>query len=189
MRPLVAHALWLVRRVPIVGHAFQCSPREHWRTLGEVVTGLFWSMLPIWIGTFTAFVKGTVFDWQHVHKAFSGTVVGGELFIYAAALLGPIFWIIHHNPPGAGEFPSSAAHAFLVYVITVFAALSFEMQRSGQISEPLVLHSLAVWSFWAAIVLIYLATLYHNHRLPGRLPDLIRHEQNQFLADYRGHRP
>ena len=104
----------VLRLTPIVGHGLDCSPREHWQTLKELVTGLFWVMLPIWVGTFVEFVKAAVFDWSHLHSAFDGTLVGGEPFIYAAALLGPIFWIIHHNPPGAGEFPSREAHAFLI---------------------------------------------------------------------------
>lgn len=146
-------------------------------------------MLPIWVGTFATFVKGSTFDLQNLRQAFSGTVVGGELFIYAAALLGPIFWIIHHNPPGAGAFPSSLAHAFLTQVITVFAAVSFEMQRSGQINNPFVIHRLAVWSFGAVIVLLYLATLYNNHRLPGQLPEALVQDRDQFADQYKRHRP
>jgi len=146
-------------------------------------------MLPIWVGTFVSFAKAGVFDWQHLHNAFSANVIGGELFIYAAAFLAPIYWIILHDPPGAGEFPSSLAHGVLTAIVMVFAALSFELQRSGQITDPTVIHKLAIWFFWVALLLIYLATLYHNHRLPGRLPEVIRQDQNQFLTEYRGHRP
>jgi hypothetical protein len=179
----------ILRHTPIVGRTLDCNPEEHWQTLRELIAGLFWSMLPIWVGTFATFVKGNAFDWAHFHAAFNGTVEGGELFIYAAAFLAPVFWFLHHHPPGAGEFPSSLAHAILTAIITVFAALSFEMQRSGQISDPRVIHRLAVWFFWAALLLIYLATLYHNHRLPGRLPDALRKGQDQFVEHYREHRP
>jgi hypothetical protein len=155
----------------------------------EILAGLFLSMLPIWVQTFVTFVKGTVFGWQELRSAFGGSVAGGELFIYAAAFLAPIFWIVHSNPPGAREFPSSLAHTVLTAIIAVFAALSFELQRSGQIQNPSIIHTLAVWSFWAAVILIYLATLYHNHRLPGRLPEAIRSDQDQFTDLYRKHRP
>ncbi len=146
-------------------------------------------MLPVWVGTFVIFVKGTDFDWQALRAAFGFTVAGGELFIYAAAFLAPIFWIIHYNPPGAGQFPSSLAHAILTAIITVFAALIFGLQRSGQYVNPVIVHRLAIWFFWAAVFLIYLATLYHNHRLPGRLPEAIKSDEKRFADRYREHRP
>lgn len=188
MRPWVAHAIRLIRRIPLFGRAVDSSLSEHSQTAQEILAGLFLSMLPIWVQTFVAFVKGTVFGWQELRSAFGGSVAGGELFIYAAAFLAPIFWIVHSNPPGAREFPSSLAHTVLTAIIAVFAALSFELQRSGQIQNPSIIHTLAVWCFWAAVILIYLATLYHNHRLPSRLPEEIRGQSTQFLENYEEHR-
>jgi hypothetical protein len=145
-------------------------------------------MLPIWVGAFLAFLKSPEFTWSALHSAFSGTLEGGDLFIYAAALLAPIFWIVHYNPPGGGQFPSSLSHTIFTVIVTVFAALSFGVQRSGKDFNPVILHDLSVLFFWAAVSLIYLATLYHNHRLPGRLPEEIRSQENQFLSGYRERR-
>lgn len=180
----------LFSRTPLVGPSFECSPSEHWRALTELLAGLFWSMLPIWVGTFVALLKlkGEAFDLQRIHSAFTGTVAGGELFIYAAAFLAPIFWIVHYNPPGGGQFPSSLAHSILTLIITVFAALSFGLQRSGQDLNPTVLHALSVWFFWVAVALIYLATLYDNHRLPTMLPEEIKSQEDKFLNSYRERR-
>jgi hypothetical protein len=169
----------------------RCTAGEHWQTLRELVAGLFWSMMPIWVGTFVAFAKGPSFDWQGFHVAFGGTVVGGELFIYAAAFLAPIFWIVHNDPPGAQQFPTPLAHTTLTAIITVFAAIAFALQKAGNTEpnvNPRIIHSLSILFFWVAVLLIYSATLYNNHRLPSRLPQEIRSQEAQFVDEYKQHR-
>jgi hypothetical protein len=178
-----------VQHIPIIGPALRCNPKEHWRTSVEIFPGLFWSMLPIWVGTFTTFAKSPTFDWQAFHGAFSGTIAGGELFIYAAAFLAPILWIVHHVPPGADPFPTPIAHGLLTAVVTVFCALSFEMQKPGSNVNPTTLHKLALIFFWTAVILIYLATLYHNHRLPSVSREQIRSQQDKFLERYQERHP
>jgi hypothetical protein len=175
----------LLRRAPLIGHAFDCDFGEHWETAVEIFVGLLWSMLPILVGTFDAFVKGPAFTWSDFQSAVGSTTAGGELFIYAAAFLAPIFWIIHHVPPGAGPFPSPIAHGILTILITLFAALAFQMQRTGQQLNPSILHGLALLFFWMSVLLIYLATLYHNHRLPAVSREEIKNQEQQFLENYR----
>lgn len=142
-------------------------------------------MLPIWVGTFVAFVRGTTYDWGGLHSAFSGNIQGGELFIYAAAFLAPILWIVHHVPPGAGRFPTPLAHGLLTAIITVFAAVSLEMQKSTVPPNPLILHRLALVFFWAAVIVIYFGTLYHNHRLPNVSEEQIRSPELKFLNSFK----
>lgn len=171
--------------VPLVGPAFGCGLREHRETAVEIFAGLLWSMLPILVGTFDAFVKGPAFNWDGLRAAVASTTAGGELFIYAAAFLAPIFWIIHHVPPGAGPFPTPVSHGLLTILITLFAALAFQM-RGEQLNRSIV-HSLALVFFWASVLLIYLATLYHNHRLPSISREEIRNQEEEFLNKFRNH--
>lgn len=185
MKPLLNQSLEMLRRAPLFGPALNCNLREHWRTAAEIFPGLFWSMLPIWVGTFVALIKGPTLDWPGLHVAFSSTIMGGELFIYAAAFLAPILWIIHHDPPGAEPFPTPLAHGLLTAIVTVCCALSFEMQKPTQNPNLATLHKLALLFFWTAIVLIYLATLYHNHRLPSVSREQIRSQQDKFLERYK----
>jgi hypothetical protein len=181
----LVRALKLLGRLPLVGHALSCTLSEHWETAIEVFPGLFWSMLPIWVGTFTALVKGPGLNWRELHVAFSGQITGGELFIYAAAFLAPMLWIIHLVPPGAEPFPTPLVHGLLTAAITVFCALAFELQKPGQAPNLETLHKLAVIFFWTAIALIYLATLYHNHRLPIVSEERIKAPQDSLLKQYR----
>ena len=178
-------ATGIIRRLPLVGRVFECGLGEHWKTLEELSSGLFWSMLPIWVGTYIAFLKGPLFNWTGLRGAFGGAIEGGELFIYAAAFLAPISWIVHRDPPGAGEFPSKLAHTILTAVLTVFSAISFALQRTGQAVNPTALHALSIIFFWLSLFLIYLATLYHNHRLPASLPEEMRSQEDRFLNEYR----
>lgn len=143
-------------------------------------------MLPIWVGTFLALVRGPSLSWHGLRVAFSGQITGGELFIYAAAFLAPILWIIHHVPPGAAPFPTPLAHGLLTAIVTVFCALSFDVQKPGQGQNVAILHTLAVFFFWTAIVLIYLATLYHNHRLPDVSREQIRSDEQNLLRKFQG---
>jgi hypothetical protein len=171
--------------VPLFGHSLECGVSEHWQTATELFPGLFWSMLPIWVGTFGTFAKGKTYNWEALHGAFSGNITGGELFIYAAAFLAPILWIVHHVPPGAGPFPTPLAHGLLTAIITVFCALSLEMQKSAEPPNPEILHRLAIVFFWASVIVIYLGTLYHNHRLPVVSQEQIRSQQERFLSSYK----
>lgn len=173
------------RWIPLVGPAFECHLSEHWQTSKEIFPGLLWSMLPIWVGTFFYFVYGTAYNWTALQSAFSKNIAGGELFIYAAAFLAPMFWIIHNVPPGAGPFPSPQAHTWLTVFVTVFAACSLEIQKSTQPPNQWILHSLALLFFWASVILIYLATLYDNHRLPIVTEESIRSDQDKFLSKYK----
>lgn len=175
----------LCRRIPLVGHAFDCHISEHRQTSKEIFPGLFWSMLPIWVGTFVLFIHGTSYGWTALHTAFSTNIAGGELFIYAAAFLAPMFWIIHNVPPGAGPFPNPQAYGWLTVFVTVFAALSLEAQKSAQPPNQAILHSLALIFFWASVILIYLATLYDNHRLPTVTQESIKSDQDEFLSNYK----
>lgn len=185
MREFMAQVMKYLKKAPFFGPAFDCSLKEYWQTSIEISSGLFWSMLPICVGTFVAFMKGPSFGWQALRTSLGGTIAGGELFIYAAAFLAPIFWMIHHDPPGARRFPTTLGHGLFVAFITVFSAVSFEMQKSGQSLNPAVLHNLAVLFFWTALALTYLATLYHNHRLPRLSSEEMRSQEDSFLRHYR----
>jgi hypothetical protein len=178
----------LIRRIPLAGPAIECSPGEHWFSAMELIAGLFWSMLPIWVGTYVAILRGQAFDWSTIRAAFGTTLAGGELFIYAAAFLAPVYFILYKEMPGGGRFPSKLSHSILTTMITVFAAVSFAQQRSDSTINPKALHTFAVLSFWVALALIYLATLYHNHVLPSRLPEEIRGQAADFLSEYQERR-
>jgi hypothetical protein len=77
VRPILDQTLKLLHRTPFFGPALDCGFREHWDTASEILPGLFWSMLPIWVGTFVAFVKGTTYNGAALHTAFSGNIQGG----------------------------------------------------------------------------------------------------------------
>jgi hypothetical protein len=128
---IITRALWLLRQIPLAGNAVNCSLDEHLQTTKELLAGIFWSMLPIWVGTFVAFIKAPALDWHLLRSAFSGTLGGGELFIYAAAFLAPICWIVHYTPPGAGEFPTGLAHTISIEE-NEFTTDNFKPGTSGE---------------------------------------------------------
>src|ERR1700692_2847508 len=91
----------LVREIPVLGGLVDCSGKDHWDSLGQTTVLFLLSTMPIWLGTLIVYATGENAGFLAFKRAFYSTITHGELFMYATAILAPIFWIALSDPPGA----------------------------------------------------------------------------------------
>jgi len=101
-------------------------------------------------------------------------------------LLAPIFWIALDDPTGVAKFPNRSVMMVVVVVITIVASVFFaeELSRS-HLQQPYTFH-VSVVTFWAAVLVLYLSTVYHTNRL--NVPEAFRDQEASFRNAFRSHR-
>jgi len=104
----------------------------------------------------------------------------------ATSLLAPIFWIALDDPTGVAKFPNRSVMMVVVVVITIVASVFFaeELSRS-HLQQPYTFH-VSVVTFWAAVLVLYLSTVYHTNRL--NVPEAFRDQEASFRNAFRSHR-
>jgi hypothetical protein len=138
---------WLFTQIPIYGQLFNSSKSSISAALNDLFITTLFSLLPLWFYPIIAkFAFGTPF-WSTV-KSF---VNGGELFIYSAALVGPLIYAItkrygednEQDPQGksdvAGVFPKIRSIQFpygvwfvlISILVCCFAAIFFGIMRAN----------------------------------------------------------
>lgn len=176
----------LFSKLPLVGGLTTCTVNDHWRAVQEIFVTLIFAMFPVLIGTAVVWVMKSSGIPLGFKGAFYSTIESGELLIYATALLAPIVWMATTDPPGAKSFPSKLSHIMLVCCVLVVAAVVFGLQRTGQQIRTDVAFEISVWSFIGSIALLYLATVYHNGRIPNP-PAEFRKDESSFVNEYKEH--
>lgn len=175
----------IFQRVPLFGPLVDCTWPDHWEAIREITVELFWSMMPLWLGAFVIVLQASQRR-PTLTAALLTTISNGELLLYAASLLSPIFWIALHDRPRAKVFPSKLPHMVLTAFVIAFAAFTFGLQRSTLQLDGGVVLSSSLAFFVIAVVLLYLATVYNNARLNAR--DEFQNQERDFLNGYREHK-
>jgi len=74
----------------------------------------------------------------------------------------------------------------IVVIITFVASVFFAVELSKtHLQQPYTFH-VSVITFWAAVAVLYLSTVYHTNRLNA--PEAFRAEEASFTDAYRRHR-
>lgn len=177
----------MISKIPLIGGLVSCSLDDHWLAAQELFVTLIFSMFPILIGTVVVWVMKSSGVSLSIGGAFYSTIENGELLIYATVLLAPIVWMSLTDPPGAKLFPSKLSHMVSVLLVVAFSALVFGLQRAGQQIRTDLSFNISIWLFVGSMTLLYLATVYHNGRLPNAPSEFRKHESS-FADDYRERR-
>lgn len=175
------------REIPVVGGLVDCNGQDHWEALGQTLVLFVLSTMPIWLGTLIVYATGSGRGWSGTESAFSSTINQGELFMYAAAFLAPVFWIALTDPPGAKIFPGKLSHIILMVIILVIAAVFFGLLTAGNRLNQWFTLKLSAILFFTSLILLYLGILYHEHRTKDA-GALMKDEEEQFSAKYHEHR-
>jgi hypothetical protein len=174
-----------LRRVPLLGPLADCHWSDHAETLKQVVITLLFGTAPFWLGALLFKALSTNQDLT-LSSAFWSTVWDGELFMCATSLLAPIFWIALDDPKGVAKFPSRSIMMVVVALITFVASVFFAVELSRtHLQQPYTFH-VSVYTFCAAVAVLYLSTVYHTSRL--NVPEAFREGEASFKDAYRRHR-
>lgn len=154
---------WL-RRVPLVGALMDARWKDHREAIAEIGPGLVLSTTPIWLGAL----------WLRVSlgppESYLGLIVknvdSGEFCLYAAATLGPLYYLIHKDYSPPKKFPSAQSFNLVGLVIAVTSSFLFAAQRAPEPDRQFVF-DLSLALYLLALALIYLAHVYKNFAETG----------------------
>jgi hypothetical protein len=155
--------------VPFSGEFRKCSARDFKEAFQELAITTFFSTMPLWIMPLLGPIIFST-DVSFSHELVS-TVTGGELFVYCAALVGPLIYIITRR---YGEFSDDKKHAFgfsiafphgvsfvlFSAMICLFAGFAFSLMKNPIfLPKDSPVHFNANGIFWTSIV-VYVFSLY-----------------------------
>jgi hypothetical protein len=177
-----------LRGAPLFGGLVDCDLEDHWKAVQQTVVVLVLSTMPVWLGTVIVYALGASGSRVAFWMAFLGTITKTrtELFMISTALLAPIFWMALKDPKGAREFPSKISHMILVTLINSIAAVFFGLTTAGENLNPRISFWISVVIFLASLGLLYLGTVYHEHRMPDA-PDEFRRQEETYTEDLGEH--
>ena len=176
-----------IREAPLLGGLVDCDWSDHREALGQTFIVLLFSTAPIWLAALIVYGRGTSLKFAAFGAALYGAVSNGELFMYCAALLAPVFWVALVDLPGARPFPSKISHMVLIAVIDVLAALFFGLtSASVRLNELFTLWA-STLMFTCSVLLLYLGTVYHVSRV-GEATAEFKRQETDFTDAVREHR-
>jgi|SRR5581483_4575938 hypothetical protein len=158
---------WVSFFIPFAREFYKCSS-EDFREAGiELVVMTFFSTMPLWI---MAILGPIIFETQiSFLQQLLSTIRGGELFVYCAALIGPLIYIItrrYGETSGDGSrfsiviaFPHGLAFVLFSALICVFAGITFSLMKNPVFSESPAITFNFVGIFWLSIA-VYIFSLY-----------------------------
>jgi hypothetical protein len=176
------------RWFPLFGGLVDCDRGDHWKAIQQTTVVLVLSTMPVWLGTIIIVALAKVPSLRALWVAFLSAIARPELFMISTALLAPIFWMALKDPKGAREFPGKISHMILVTLINSIAAVFYGLTIAGQALNDKVSFWLSITLFVASLGLLYLGTVYHEHRLPDA-PAEFRRQEEEFTEELGEQRP
>lgn len=159
---------WLLRLIPFASELDKCSWSDLRQAGAELFVVTVFATLPLWLFP----VLGPIIFLTEISflGQLGNTVQSGELFLYCAALMGPLFYIIMKR---YGEFsrdegryrvtisfPQGLFFVVFAALVCIIAAVSFSLMRNpvfNAIDAKIGLNRSGI--FWFSIIL-YAACLY-----------------------------
>ena len=192
----------LLKWIPLFGRLAEVPKDAGMEALWETLTTTLFATMPFWIlpviGHFILIPRPSFWDTMH----------GGEGLVYAAALLGPLVYILTRRygrysfRPDKGEllplsvrFPYGGLFSTLTIIACVIAGSTFAIVASDKPSDLNINHSgiLTLSSFLmiAATVVLFLVTAYRNmldsidERAAEKIVDEQPRQEEEFSAEWQ----
>ncbi|MGX4806947.1 hypothetical protein [Bradyrhizobium guangdongense] len=146
----------------------KCSARDFKEAFQELAITTFFSTMPLWIMPLLGpIIFRTDVSFSH---EFVGTITGGELFVYCAALVGPLIYIITRRYGEFGKdkdrfeftiaFPHGVSFVLVSALICLFAGFAFSLMKNPIfLPKDSPVHFNTNGIFWTSIF-VYLFSLY-----------------------------
>lgn len=172
--------LWLI------GALFKAGRKTFAGALYEFAYALVWSIFPFVLGILTLYVTSEDPGRDYLLLA-KGTVSNGELLIYTISMLTPILYLVLHDPEQAASFPHKLPISTLVTVVAVTCSALFALMKAHAVKDPDFVLTLSIVLTTLALVIRYLALVYHRLRMPDTNERDLRGPQDDFLKRFSQH--
>lgn len=155
----------------------------------ELGTNVLFSTTPIWLGPFIYlfFRSGEKSLRDSYVEGLLLVTQNGELFLYATALLAPVFYIaLSKRRRGEAPYPATFSHMLWFFILYVIAAVFFWIARFVEPAKSTELLITSSVIYGLSIALLFVAFVLKNE---SRDPvSKSRMETENFLESYRDHR-
>lgn len=175
----------ITRRLPLFGGLADCRLGDHVEAGREFLTNFIFSTLPIWLGglLILALDRDTEKSVTALIISMTGTVRGGELFMYSTAMVAPIVYMALKPERGMPNFPGQMGHIAFIVIIALISTAFFAVQRAGVWMDEQFVFPLSVVLYVFSLFLLYLAMVYRNYRLTAA-PDVVREQTEEFVEEF-----
>lgn len=185
----------ILRYIPFVGRLPECRFKDIKEAAIEVIIATIFSTMPIWFLR----IVGPLFLKQ---TPASDAIRTGELFLFSAALVGPLIYIITKNYGEKDEaeslafkqyrisFPYGAGFVFFSVFLCFLSSLSFTVLRNPLFKQDQLnalinydgVITVSWWIFWISILVFFCATAYRNSI--EHVGDSLRSDERDFAKEW-----
>ena len=178
--------LYWLSQLWLIGAIFKAGRKTFVGALCEFAYALVWSIFPFVLGVLTLYVTSGDPGRDYLLLAKS-TVSNGELLIYTISMLTPILYLVLHDPEQAASFPHKLPISTLVTIVAVTCSALFALMKAHAVKDPDYVLNLSIILTCLALVIRYLALVYHRLRMPDTNEQDLRGSQDEFLKRYKQH--
>ncbi|MBI5121880.1 MAG: hypothetical protein HZA67_12810 [Rhodospirillales bacterium] len=183
-----------MKRIPLIGGLVLCSKDDITSAVKEVASITLFATMPLWL----PLIGNFLFTY---HFGVKEAVESGELFIYTAAISGPLAFTITKQY-GRKElndkkltfvFPSGGSFVVIIIILCMLSSLSLAILRFQNIvsisSNGIINHGgiymLSVSFFLTSTFILFFVTAYRN-MLDSTVLDLQPDQENEFYSRWKG---
>lgn len=171
----------------LIGSLFKAGRKTYAQALYEFAYLLCWSVLPFALGTLTLLVTADTTDQRDVLNLSISTFNHGELLVFTISMLAPILYLINHDPTESKTFPHKLPISTIVVLNIVTSASLFALMKADAVTKKELVFNISVALTVIALLIRYLALVYHRVRLPDVDEMALRSNQRSFVEDYEHH--
>jgi hypothetical protein len=173
----------------LIGPLVECTRRDHASALKELMIIATFSTITFWLSALVLKMLDVNRSAGYFELLFS-TVKGGELFIFAVAIMGPILIIVSDETPTRKIFPAGTWLNFGLVVVALICGTLYGIMRvanfqlgSLQLNQSL-LYDFSLYMACAAVFFRYLAIVYNKGLSQITPEELLMMPEHQFVNSF-----
>ena len=145
----------ILTNIPFIGKFNKTSIDDHKGAIWELMYMITISIMPLWV----AFIALKI---NAPGNTFYKLIQNGELYVYCATTLAPVFYLITKDRDNSQSFPSKHWYILSVLIIAIFSAIIITTQRLKylELDSYWIIGSIFLYLF--SIFILYTVFVYNN---------------------------
>lgn len=153
-------------QIPIIGPLVEAPRASRTAASTEFICSFGLSTMPIWFGALGLCLYSDATSFGDLlplyFQRMKSLTMNGECFILAASLAAPVLYIVTRDRPSNSPFPSRTTFIGAVILLTLFATLTFSVQRERAAHVALAMVALSWLFLFLSSTVTYCALVYNN---------------------------